>query len=354
MEPVTHILTGAVLARSGFNRRAAYATAAMAIAAYFPDIDVIPGYLFGPVYGFQHHRGITHTFLAIPFEAAFIVLCFYLGYRIRGRPQRKAPHNWVWLYGGVLLALLSHLLLDWTNNYGIRPFYPFNDRWYAGSFVFIFEPVMFLLLLGALIMPSLFALINSEVGARRKPFIGRGWAIAALIGIAALYIFRFTQHTSAIQIARIDAPADATRIFASPYPFDPFRWAAVADSPASYQLLTIDTRTGLAEPPIPADTIYKPADTAALQAAKQTRLGRVYLDWSTYPVLSESSDNSDPHRPLIRVTFSDARFMYDTMFFHGRPSSGSTPPLTGSVLLDMAAKPGEQLIETQMNDRLQR
>jgi len=289
MEPVTHILTGAVLARSGFNRRAAYATAAMAIAAYFPDIDVIPGYLFGPVYGFQHHRGITHTFLAIPFEAAFIVLCFYLGYRIRGRPQRKAPHNWVWLYGGVLFALLSHLLLDWTNNYGIRPFYPFNDRWYAGSFVFIFEPVMFLLLLGAL--------INSEVGARRKPFIGRGWAIAALIGIAALYIFRFTQHTSAIQIARIDAPADATRIFASPYPFDPFRWAAVADSPASYQLLTIDTRTGLAEPPIPADTIYKPADTAALQAAKQTRLGRVYLDWSTYPVLSSPPTTATPIAP---------------------------------------------------------
>ena len=34
------------------------------------------------------------------------------------------------------------LLLDWTNNYGLRPFFPFNPRWYAGSFVFIAEPVM--------------------------------------------------------------------------------------------------------------------------------------------------------------------------------------------------------------------
>jgi len=26
------------------------------------------------------------------------------------------------------IAALSHLLLDWTNNYGLRPFFPFNPR----------------------------------------------------------------------------------------------------------------------------------------------------------------------------------------------------------------------------------
>jgi hypothetical protein len=39
------------------------------------------------------------------------------------------------------------LLLDWTNNYGLRPFFPFNPRWYAGSFVFIAEPVIWALLI---------------------------------------------------------------------------------------------------------------------------------------------------------------------------------------------------------------
>ena len=33
MEPITHLMTGAVLARTGFNRKAAYATLAMTIAA---------------------------------------------------------------------------------------------------------------------------------------------------------------------------------------------------------------------------------------------------------------------------------------------------------------------------------
>ena len=41
MEPLTHFLTGACLARAGFNRKAALATATMTLAAEAPDIDVI-------------------------------------------------------------------------------------------------------------------------------------------------------------------------------------------------------------------------------------------------------------------------------------------------------------------------
>ncbi len=354
MEPVTHILTGAVLARAGFNRRAAYATAAMAIAAEFPDADFFVGFFRGPVAGLQHHRGITHSFLGVPFEAAFITLCFYLFHRLRKLPSTKAPPNWLWLYAGCLLALLSHLFLDWTNNYGIRPFAPFNHRWYAGSFVFIFEPVLFLILLGALILPSLFALINSEVGARKKLFPGRAWAIAALIGIVALYLFRFNEHAKAIQVARINAPSDATRFFASPYPINPFHWHVVADSPASYQLLSINTRTALADPSDPSDTIPKPPGSPAIETAKQTPLGRVYLDWSSWPVLTQSPDLTDPNHPLTRVTFSDARFFYNVSLFHGRPTDGSEPVLSGNVLLDMAAPPLDRLVETHMNGNLQK
>ena len=76
MEPVTHILTGACLSRTGLNRRAAYTTLAMAIAAELPDIDTLWS-LRGSVAGFQHHRGITHTFVGIPFEAAIVVAAIY-------------------------------------------------------------------------------------------------------------------------------------------------------------------------------------------------------------------------------------------------------------------------------------
>lgn len=56
MEPVTHLLTGACLARAGFNRKAAYATLAMVLAAEVPDLDMLWA-IKGPVAAFQHHRG---------------------------------------------------------------------------------------------------------------------------------------------------------------------------------------------------------------------------------------------------------------------------------------------------------
>ena len=48
MEPVTHFLTGACLGRSGFNRKTAYATLAMTLAAEAPDLDMF-WRLRGPV-----------------------------------------------------------------------------------------------------------------------------------------------------------------------------------------------------------------------------------------------------------------------------------------------------------------
>src|SRR5271170_7381513 len=212
MEPITHLMTGACLARAGFNRKAAYATVAMTLAAEAPDLDTLWA-VDGPIAAFQHHRGWTHTFFGLPFEAAIVVGIIWLYHRWRSRrPSAKppiAPVRWGLLYLFILIALLSHLLLDWTNNYGLRPFFPFNPRWYAGSFVFIFEPLMFAFLLIALIAPALFGLVGSEVGARKSPFRGRGWAIAALIAIAALCGLRAFEHSKALELAQTGEYGDA-------------------------------------------------------------------------------------------------------------------------------------------------
>src|SRR5580692_6020460 len=137
MEPVTHFLTGACIGRAGLNRKTAYATLAAVLAAEAADMDILWA-LRGPVEELKHHRGITHTFVGAP-----------VPYKLRARTV-----HWGWLYGTALIAALSHLLLDWTNNYGVRPFFPFNPRWYEGSFVFIAEPVIWALLLIALIVPG--------------------------------------------------------------------------------------------------------------------------------------------------------------------------------------------------------
>src|SRR6202789_672786 len=294
MEPITHLMTGACLARAGFNRKAAYATVAMTLAAEAPDMDTLWS-IDGPIAAFQHHRGWTHTFLGLPVEAAIVVGAIWLVHRWRVRrgkishpatgTRTPAPVRWGLLYCFALIALLSHLLLDWTNNYGLRPFFPFNPRWYAGSFVFIFEPVMFLILLVALVAPSLFGLISSEVGARKPAFRGQSWAIAGLLAMAALWTLRFVEREKALQLAQTADynGASPLRVTADPYPINPFHWQTVAETPRLYQISTADTFNDTIAARDQSEIICKPPTPLATLVAKRSWLGEVYLDWSQYP-----------------------------------------------------------------------
>jgi inner membrane protein len=336
MEPITHLMTGACLARAGFNRKTAYATVAMTLAAEVPDLDVLWG-IGGPIAAFQHHRGWTHTFIGAPIEAAIVVGAIWLVHRIRQRrPQKPTspskaalpPVRWATLYILALIALLSHLLLDWTNNYGLRPFFPFNPRWYAGSFVFIFEPVIFVFLLIALIAPSLFGLVSSEVGARKSAYRGRGWAIAALIGIVSLWGLRAFEHSKALQLAQAGDYSDGpiSRVFADPYPINPFRWQTIAEAPMFLQIATADTLNNTLTTP-QSDRFYKPPTTLYTLIAKRSRLGEAYLDWSMFPLVTETGTTEDG---LTIVTFRDLRFIYDTPLLSGRQKT----PLSGAVYIN--------------------
>jgi inner membrane protein len=357
MEPITHLLTGACLARAGFNRKTAYATVAMTLAAEVPDLDVLWGF-GGPIAAFQHHRGWTHTFIGLPIDAAVVIGAIWLIHRLRHRkppphpaiqtaPGKAAlpPVRWGILYGLALIALLSHLLLDWTNNYGLRPFFPFNPRWYAGSFVFIFEPVIFAFLLIALIAPALFGLISSEVGVRKTPFRGRGWAIAALIGIVALWCLRSFEHDKALELAQTGDYNDATisRVTADPYPINPFRWQTVAETPMFFQTGTADTLNDTLTTREHADRFFKPPTTLYTLIAKRSWLGEAYLDWSSFPLVTDIGPNTDG---LNVVTFRDLRFLYDTQLISGREK----PPLSGSVSIN----DDHRIVRMEMDGRVQR
>jgi len=358
MEPITHLMTGACLARAGCNRKAAYATLAMTLAAEAPDLDTLWA-AGGPVAAFQHHRGITHTLVGLPFDGLIVLGAVWLFHRWRVRraersgetkPLTAAPVRWGLLYGFVMIALLSHLLLDWTNNYGLRPFFPFNPHWYAGSIVFIFEPAIFLVLLIALVAPALFGLVGNEVGARREAFRGRGWAIFALAAMVGLWGWREVEHDAAVRLASAanygpaqsadssgapDSAAQVLRVTASPYPGNPYRWHTVVETPEYYQMATVDTLHSTVATDSEQDLFYKPPTTLATLVAKRSWLGQVYLDWSSWPVVTEMGPVAAIGAPAgtadwTAVRFMDLRFMYDTSMMQGR----SDPPLSGTVYVD--------------------
>jgi len=339
MEPLTHIFTGACMGRAGLNRKTAYATLAATLAAEAADLDIFWG-LRGPVEGLKHHRGITHTFAGVPVVAAVTVGAIWLLHCWNERrrlkklgklnlapgepiPPRLEPRlvHWGWLSLTCFVAALSHILLDWTNSYGVRPFFPFNPRWYAASFMFIVEPILWGLFLIAFILPWLFGLADREIGARRAAFSGRGWAIFALAGMAALWVWRWAEHSQAramLDNTRV-ASAPVTRMAIEPYPVNPFLWHAILETRDFYQTAEVNTSAGSIDSDPQTDVLFKPEDTPAVEAAKRTFLGRVYLDWGTWAVVRDlgqqpiegiSPPQLPPNRTWTTVEFSDLRFAY--------------------------------------------
>jgi inner membrane protein len=324
LEPITHFLTGACLGRAGLNRKTALATATVTLAAEAPDLDVFTR-LRGPVFGFAHHRGFTHSFLGLLMVSAAVVGFIHVVWRLRGRRIKdpNLPPRWGLLFVFAYLAGLTHILLDFTNNYGVRPFWPFSERWYSWDIVFIADPIILLLLTAGLTLPALFSLINEEIGSRRKGPQGRIAAIMALLGMVALWGVRDFEHRKAVNAlqARLYEGADPVRASAYPMFWNPFQWNGVVEMQNFFATMSVDSLTSDVDPDGAMQIRYKPEETAVTTAAKKSYLGRVYLDWAKYPVTeTETLDQG------YIVRFEDLRFDY--------PRRGGRNPLGAGVELD--------------------
>ena len=294
----------------------------MTLGAEAADIDIVAA-LKGQTFYFAHHRGITHTFVGVPFVAAAVVGLVWIIYRIRQRFRKNEEGHAAWLrrrglpeqprwgvlYGLACLAGLVHILLDFTNQYGVRPFEPFSYKWYAWDIVFIYEPLLYVFLIGGLVLPLLFALINEEIGARAKKPRGAKGAVVALILMVVLWGFRDYQHRKALAAMndRIYEGAEAIRMSAFPYPTNPFQWAGVVETDTFFQNMEVHSN-GDVDPHDRAVVRYKPQETDVTLAAKSSYLGRAYLDWARYPIV-ETETRDMPVRSYI-VRFIDLRFAY--------------------------------------------
>jgi inner membrane protein len=310
LEPITHFLTGACMGRAGLNRKTALATLTLTLAAEAPDLDVLSRF-GGPAFGFAHHRGFTHSFVGLPLDAAAVVGFVYLIWRLRGRKLKdpSLPPRWGLLFLYACLAGVSHILLDFTNNYGVRPFWPFSEKWYSWDIVFIFEPILFAFLLLGLIVPSFFSLIDREIGARPRGPRGRIAATVALFGVILLWGLRDYEHRRAVTAlaARTYQGVEPLRASAYPTMTNPFHWYGVVETPAFFALAPVDSLRPEVDPEDHLAIRYKPDDTPVTLAAKKSYLGRVYLDWAQYPI-TETETLQPPEGGYI-VEFQDLRFV---------------------------------------------
>jgi inner membrane protein len=330
LDPLTHFLTGACLGRAGFNRKSALTTLTMVLAAEAADVDILWGLKSGTA-DLQRHRGITHSFFGVPFIAAAVLGVVYVVHRLRQRrsgpvkDRGRPPVRWGYLYLFAVIAALSHLPLDYSTAYGIRLFEPFNYRWYTWDIVYIVDPVIWVVLIAGLALPALFGLINEEIGARSKGLRGRGGAITALVCLLLIWGFRDYQHRRALSAmdSFLYRGATAQRVAAYPYMINPFRWHGAVETADFFETVPVNS-LGPEIDDSRARLFYKPEETEALNVAKSTYFGRVYLDWAVFPFVQQQKLEGETRGYF--VNFQDLRYAY--------PEISGRMALGGYVVLD--------------------
>jgi len=187
MDPITHGVTGALLGKGLFSDRyGRVATFAATLGAVFPDIDFVAEFVSrDPMAIVKYHRGITHSFFALPLFAAALSWLTRLVARRRGI---EAP-SWAILtiiYGA---GIASHILLDGTTSFGTRMLTPFSQRRVAWDLMFIID----FALSSCVLLPQVAAWIYNGEARERK--LGRSRAMkmwllfsagAALVWVVAL------------------------------------------------------------------------------------------------------------------------------------------------------------------------
>ncbi|MGO8792712.1 MAG: metal-dependent hydrolase [Terriglobia bacterium] len=300
MDNLTHTLTAVAISQTGLNRKTRFATLTLILASNAPDIDILLGFKNGITY-LKYHRGITHSLIGIT-ALAIILWGFmtWLGKRVKPKPG--LPFSGRWLLLAAFLGTGSHLLLDYTNGYGVRPFVPFSGRWYAWDIMPIIDPLLLAVLILGLAVPWLLRMVSEEVGARRSNLTPG--AVFCLGAMLALWGTRDFAHRRALKIidSRTYSSEEPERFGAFPTALDPFAWMGVVETETSFHIVSVnalDANGQLEE----LETFEKPQPSPALTAAMKTPAAKVFLDFARFPWAQVEESELG-----YRVSLSDLRF----------------------------------------------
>jgi inner membrane protein len=317
VDNLCHTLVGAACGEAGLKRRTALGSATLMIAANLPDIDVLVFATDVPSVAFR--RGWTHGVLAqalLPVALAVVMLLIgRLLSAMRAQPQivpslagnEGLSHNSAAFHpeviqrrrcdlGALLLlsyvGVLSHVALDWLNNYGVRLLMPFSGRWFYGDAVFILDPWLWLILgIGVW-----WSCQRNMTGAAR-------WAlVAATIYIGGMVISARAARSFVLGEWRAVHGTDPLALMVGPVAITPFRRTVILDAGDRYV-----TGTFKWFPPRvtfdPEDVPKRDQDPAARAARAQDPRVRAVLVWARFPYfLIEST----AHGTL--VSLRDLRF----------------------------------------------
>ncbi len=301
MDNVTHTLYSVALARTGLNRLAPQATTTLIIGANFPDID-IASFFGGRICYLKYHRGFTHSLLGIPLGGLLVATIIYFIHNRWVKKDESVPWWKYFLLASVGVA--SHILLDFTNSYGLRLLLPFASHWYAGDIEFIFDPWVLGALALTLGLPSFFGLINQEIGAKNREH--RTAAVVCLVILCFYWGAKGLSHRQVLaDLAQTeDMEEPIVRVGAVPQPLNPFKWYGIIETQSSYRVVEtgwdpFDFSFGTQRDRV----FHKAEEGPILEAVRRGPQARIYLDFTRYPVFTVI-----PNDQGYTVTIQDLRF----------------------------------------------
>lgn len=358
MDNLTHSLVGLAAAKAGLERLSPATTAACIVAANAPDLDFIAA-IFGDHWTLlHHHRGITHSIVGILLLALLIPSLFWLGDLVIAGWRRQARTI---RFRGLLVASLivsaTHPLMDWTNNYGVRPLLPWSGKWFYGDLVFIVDPFLWIVLgataflltsrskwqlglwsLAASILSLLVAYAGVIKGAldhplivmtlwiallvvvpiirksgyahfagRRVAFVGFGIVLAYWTGLAVLHSRAQTLASAEGAMLAAGNGETVTRLATMPTLSNPTHWLAVVESDRSlyrFELYLLDRSTSrthklvrFAKP----DLLQK----KVVALAERDRRAQILLEFARFPISRVVEDDCLTE---TLVQFADIRY----------------------------------------------
>ena len=300
MDNLTHTLTALAMSQAGLNRKTRFATLALIVGANLPDIDMVTRVQGSATY-LKYHRGITHSILGVTVLAALLAWALY-GLGRRARPKPELPLNARWLLLAAWLGTASHLLMDFTNDYGVRPFLPFSGRWYAWDIMFILDPLLLALLAVGLGLPALLRLVSEEVGGKKaRPRWGGVLSLCALVSLWGLRDFAHRRVLGMLE-SHTYSQQNTLGLGAFPSPANPFEWTGVAETESTFNVVPANAL----ENDVDLDSqrvFHKPEPSPALDAALKTRTAHIFADFARFP-WSEVLEREDGYT----VNILDLRF----------------------------------------------
>ncbi|HSO05721.1 MAG TPA: metal-dependent hydrolase [Pelomicrobium sp.] len=314
MDTLTHALSGALLARATAPNPAKAAiptgrrVAVGFLAAAFPDIDFVLGYV-SPIVYLTGHRGITHSVLLWPLWALALAWIFSKLYGARA--------SWKAYVGVCAMSIGIHILGDVITSFGTMVWAPLSDARVGWNTTFIID-----LWFTGIILAGLLASL-----AFRRSRIPAQAGLAVLAGYVG---FQAILHQQAVDFGERFAQAQgmsSARVTAVPRPVSPFNWMVVVDDGERYFHASVNLRRDAPLPPpgpdagllARLDAAYQPLASAnwtedsrfgpptaravVMEAWQQPALA--FFRWfAAYPLLYRVETGN----PSLCVWFQDLRF----------------------------------------------